>query len=307
VLIDRTHRPWLLAAGVLLALGAVSYIVYALLAVGGPSGGSVPGLIFGTIGSAMMLYAGLLGLRKKFPIWRVGRATSWMRGHLWLGTLSFPYILFHAAFRLGSGMLTRTLMVLFITVFLSGIAGAALQHFLPRLMTERLPMETIFEQIERVRKQLTEEAALLINDVVGALEGDLAKAGQAQRIMAANAGTRGNMTVASALGADDQVGVTVKNFFTSDLEPFLMHSGGGRSPLARTEKAASIFSQLRILIPKTLWPKLDDLENICEEKRQLDRQKRMHRILHGWLLVHIPASYALLLLGAVHAVVALRY
>jgi hypothetical protein len=33
----------------------------------------------------------------------------------------------------------------------------------------------------------------------------------------------------------------------------------------------------------------------------------MHKLLHGWLLVHIPASYALLLLGAIHAVVALRY
>jgi hypothetical protein len=52
---------------------------------------------------------------------------------------------------------------------------------------------------------------------------------------------------------------------------------------------------------------VDDLENICEEKRQLDQQSRLHRILHGWLLVHIPLSYALLLLGAVHAVMALKF
>jgi hypothetical protein len=277
------------------------------MVVGGPRGGTVPGLIYGSVGSAMMLYVGALGLRKKFPIVRVGRATTWMRGHLWLGTLSFPFILFHAAFRLGSGMLTRTLMVLFIIVFISGLTGAALQHFMPRMMTERLPMETIFEQIERVRQQLTEEAALLINDVVGALEGDLTQAGQAQRILAASAGTRGNMTFAAALGADDQVGVTVKTFFNTELKPFLVQSGGHGRPLSRTEQAAGMFSQLHILLPKTLWPKLDDLENICEEKRQLDQQKRMHQILHGWLLVHIPASYALLLLGAIHAVVALRY
>jgi hypothetical protein len=52
---------------------------------------------------------------------------------------------------------------------------------------------------------------------------------------------------------------------------------------------------------------LQDLEGICEEKRQLDQQRRLHRLLHGWLLFHVPASYALLLLGTVHAVVALRY
>jgi hypothetical protein len=33
----------------------------------------------------------------------------------------------------------------------------------------------------------------------------------------------------------------------------------------------------------------------------------MHHFLHGWLLVHIPLSYALLALGAIHAVFALRY
>jgi hypothetical protein len=39
----------------------------------------------------------------------------------------------------------------------------------------------------------------------------------------------------------------------------------------------------------------------------LDEQRRLHRLLHGWLLIHIPASYALLLLGVAHAVVALTY
>jgi len=37
------------------------------------------------------------------------------------------------------------------------------------------------------------------------------------------------------------------------------------------------------------------------------RQERLHRWLHGWLLLHIPLSLALILLGAVHAVMALRY
>jgi len=39
-----------------------------------------------------------------------------------------------------------------------------------------------------------------------------------------------------------------------------------------------------------------DLETICEEKRQLDQQRKYHLVLHGWLLVHIPLSYAVLLL-----------
>jgi len=52
---------------------------------------------------------------------------------------------------------------------------------------------------------------------------------------------------------------------------------------------------------------LKDLENICEEEHQLSRQARIYHWLHAWLLVHVPLSIALLVLGAVHAVMALRY
>ena len=39
----------------------------------------------------------------------------------------------------------------------------------------------------------------------------------------------------------------------------------------------------------------------------LTRQARLHKVLHVWLLVHIPLSLALLLLSFFHAVIALRY
>src|SRR6516165_2895726 len=111
MLIDSTHRPWIIATAVALVLGAGFYIPYALLSTRGPQGGSTVGIIYGSLGSAMILFAGLLGARKKVPVWRLGRGTTWMRGHLWLGLLSFPYILFHSGFSLGSAPLTRTLMV----------------------------------------------------------------------------------------------------------------------------------------------------------------------------------------------------
>jgi hypothetical protein len=68
-----------------------------------------------------------------------------------------------------------------------------------------------------------------------------------------------------------------------------------------------MFRQMRVLLPPNLHPAIDDLENICEEKRELDQQSTMHKLLHGWLLVHVPLSYAVLLLGAIHAFIALRY
>src|SRR6185437_280307 len=94
----RTHRPWFVFTAAALVICAALYSIYATRSPGGARGGTGEGLVFGIAGYALMLYAGLLGARKKFPVWRIGRAQTWMRGHLWLGLLSFPLILFHAGF-----------------------------------------------------------------------------------------------------------------------------------------------------------------------------------------------------------------
>jgi hypothetical protein len=306
VIIDRSHRVWFIGSLLALALAGLLYIPYALTTVTGTSGGSAVGLMYGSIGSAMMLFAGLLGARKKFPTWRVGRGTFWMRAHLWIGFLSFPFILLHAGFRMGGGPLTRTLMALFVVVFLSGIFGAILQHFLPQVMTQRVPMETIYEQIDRVLEQLVQEAGLITADVGAALEQEMIQAEDEEKLAPVASGGR-KAGQASAPVADERASGMVTTFFESQLKPFLMSRHSEKHALANPAEAAPLFQQLRVLVPQTLWPKFDDLENICEEKRQLERQRRLHHFLHGWLLVHIPASYALLALGAIHAVVALRF
>jgi hypothetical protein len=307
VLIDSTHRPWIIGSAVALALGTAFYIPYALFSTRGPQGGSATGIIYASIGSAMMLFAGLLGARKKVPVWRVGRGTTWMRGHLWLGLLSFPFILFHSGFSLGAAPLTRALMVLFIIVVASGIVGAVLQEYIPRVMTTRVPLETVYEQIDSVCKQLVEEANTATSELCSALGGNLEFASQEQRAEAAAAGTMGGLTFASALETDERFAGTMRSFFEVEMEPYLLQDGGRGRVLADKARTSQMFQQFRVLCPEDLWPRLNDLENICEEKRELDQQRRLHRILHGWLLFHIPASYALLLLGTFHAVIALRY
>ena len=71
--------------------------------------------------------------------------------------------------------------------------------------------------------------------------------------------------------------------------------------------ASSAFASLRTLLPAAAHAALTDLEGICSEARQLALQERLHRWLHGWLLVHIPLSLALIFLGTLHAVMALRF
>jgi len=305
--IDRTHKTWFVGSLIGLAIATAIYIPYSLRSPQGPQGGSTLGLVYGSVGSAFMVIAALLGLRKKFPIWRIGKARSWMRAHLWLGFLAFPLILLHGGFHFG-GTLTTVLMWLFIVVFVSGIFGAVLQHFMPPFVTQQLPMETIYEQIGRVRGQLADEAGRLVEEARAALSGELLLATERQRASAAAAGViSGDITVASGLEASEDLARQLQDFVSTQVVGFLKQAGAGGFALADPERARIAFQQFRIVMPENLRSSIDDLENICEEKRQLDRQARMHRLLHGWLLVHIPISYALLLLGAVHALFALRY
>jgi hypothetical protein len=91
------------------------------------------------------------------------------------------------------------------------------------------------------------------------------------------------------------------------MRPFLERPAERRLLLADSGRAQLGFSGLRTLLPARAHAIIDDLESICEEARQLQKQQRLHRWLHLWLLVHIPISLALIVLGAVHAVMSLKY
>jgi hypothetical protein len=234
----------------------------------------------------------LLGARKRVPVYRFGRAQTWMRGHLWLGLLSLPLILFHSGLRYGHG-LTAWLMTLLIVVVVSGVFGAALQHYMPRVMTREVTMETIYEEIEHVRAQLREEAGELMQQ---------ATSGQKQVAAEADAPD----SSAAAVAVVDEAG-PLRHFYEQELKPFLENPGARGSALGDAARAHNAFAQLRTLVPPPLHTAIEDLEGICEEERQLTLQSQLHVWLHGWLLLHIPLSLALILLGAIHAVMALRY
>ncbi|HEY5793239.1 MAG TPA: hypothetical protein VIS74_08065, partial [Chthoniobacterales bacterium] len=116
-------------------------------------GGTPLGLAFGAISLGIFVFAALLNLRKKIPLWRVGTVQRWLRAHIWLTLLTIPLILFHSGFHLG-GPMTTLLVFIYALVMVTGIYGLALQHLMPRLMKDRLPAETVFEQIPHIRAQL---------------------------------------------------------------------------------------------------------------------------------------------------------
>lgn len=282
MLLDAKHKPWMWTVVGLTLASAAAYVPYHVLSPNGPRGSSWPGLAWGLSAFALMVFAGLLGLRRKFPNARVGRPEAWLRAHLWLGLLAVPWSFFHAGFRFG-GALTIVLMVLLILVTLSGVFGVILQQILPRVMTGRVTMETIFEQVGHVMEQLLAEADAFMVPIVGPLV---------------------EAVVSGPTPAEG--GGPLREFYLRQVRPFL--SGAApKGPLADARRSAVAFASLRPLVPPKLQETLRDLEVVCEERRQLLTQKKLHAWLHGWLLIHVPLSYALLALGVAHAIGSLRY
>ncbi len=324
MLIDSTHKKWASATVALSAIAVVTYVPYSLFAVHGAKGGTIPGLIYGILGMALMLFVGLLSLRRKLPAWRLGRVQTWMRGHLWLGLLSFVLILCHGGFRFG-GTLTTVLMSLFIVVLVSGIVGVALQQFLPQTMTTEVPMETIYGQIANVRQLLLKEADELVATVevpaaapAKAAAGAAAPAGsaaapaavavpaKAAAVVAAPAAKVAAAAPAAGGAITEQVVKHVRDSYFKGVRPFLLDPSK-KHRLASEAEAKAFFQKVRLFAPPAVHGVIDDLENICDEERQLIEQVRFHHLMYSWLLVHVPLSFGLLVLAIVHAFIAMRY
>jgi hypothetical protein len=247
-------------------------------------GGTPFGLVLGTISLGIFVFAALLGVRKKLPFLPVGNVQRWLRGHIWLTLLTIPLILLHSGLRLGSPM-TTTLMMLYTIVMVSGIYGLILQHKLPTMMKELLPAEVVFEQIPNVRAQLCAAAEKL------------------HRSFKQQA-TSGSAVVATDVSQEE----VLAGFIERRLLPYLRAGRGERYRLGHAPEADDIFSHLKLRVDQVYRARVDEMRRWCDERRLTDTQLRMQHWLHGWLFVHVPLSFLLLLMTVWHAFVTLfRY
>jgi hypothetical protein len=300
-------------------------------------GGTPLGLIFGSISFGIFIFAGLLGLRKKIPLWRVGTVQRWLRAHIWLTLLTIPLVILHTGFRLG-GPMTTLLVTLYVIVMVSGIYGLTLQHYLPRLMNERLSTETVSEQIPFIRTQLCEaaemmrarfapiEAAKTTSPRVAPV-GDrkstpaplvTSAAGQAISAPANRTTHFGSTTriasVANAVEAaplepgDSASEAVLFDFIDRQVLPYLRAGDSNRRRLGNPRYSDDIFRMIKLRVAAEYAPYIEEIQAWCDQRRMLDVQTRLQHWLHGWLFIHVPLSYLLIFMTAWHAFVTLfRY
>ena len=307
---------------------------------GATVGGTPLGLVLGTLALGIFVFAALLGVRKKLPFLPVGNVQRWLRAHIWLTLLTIPLILLHSGFRLG-GPMTTLLMALYAVVMLSGIFGLYLQHKIPSLMKERLPAEVVYEQIPYIRAQLCAAAERLQRSFEQKAGGEIVatspvSAGAMPDVSmhavlktpsAAEKGTpaatvRGTSVSPAAIVAsggaegpiaadptiDEAAEAVLSRFIGRRLLPYLRARRGEKFRLGNAREAEEIFHHLKLRVPAAYRVRVEEMQGWCDERRLLDLQTRMQHWLHGWLLVHAPVSFLLLLVVVWHAFVTLfRY
>jgi hypothetical protein len=323
---DRRQSRWAVGTSAGAVVSLAVYIVYAVLSPNGARGGSLAGLFFAAMGTGVIVFECLLGLRKRYPASPLGRVKTWLAAHVWLGLLSFLLVLEHSGFHWGHG-LAGALMWIFAVILASGIFGVAMQNYIPKRMTELVPRETIYEQIPTVVRGLRVEADERVEFVTADLgietgveeeDTEFTRAGGVKQYFdpAQKKGAAEKLQVfidkrkaSPQIEIEESARQAVRAHYLQEIRPFLTDSPAATSLrlLGSRELVAAYFNHLRTIMPVAAHDVLRDLEEISEERRQLLVQRRLHLWMHTWLLVHVPLSFAFLVLTAVHAVLSLRY
>ena len=273
MLLDRRQRGWIIFTFAAAGLAVAGR----LCAPDDTTGGSQVGLWFALAGGVCLVLVALLAVVRRLPgcVW-LGPRQTWLRIHLWFGTLGGVLIVCHTGWHLG-GPFEWVLYGLFLLTLATGYLGWAVQHFLPGRLTGDVACEVPYDQIPHLVDELVRRADLL-----------------AKKIQAA---TLPEPTLAA-----------LNRFHEELVRPFLVRAQSWPAGLASAGKVDEVFDKVLARVgADPVAGELAELRTYCQERRALASQERGMFWLHAWLYVHVPLSVAMLVLMLVHAGMTLYY
>ena len=273
-------RRWRLVALLLLVAALVPFALERWRDGAFQHGGSPLGFTYGVAAAALVLLLAAFGLRKRAYRSRLGSLEGWLGSHVWLGLLVAVVAILHSGLRFEDTVAVAVLLVL-LAVVASGLVGAYLYQVVPHRLTtveSDQALEEISGELNRIAAAMARLASgrsALFRRIHDRL---LAEArpgfGAGWRLVfagdAAGGGRRGNR------GA----------------------GGDGLEALLGAVEEAEREELRRLLV-------------LARQHRELHRglvvQQRYRNLLAAWLFVHVPLTFALLALLAVHVVGALYF
>jgi hypothetical protein len=219
----------------------------------------------------LMLYLTLFNVRKKFPFLPLVSARAWLQVHAYVGLITAVVFLMHIQWRIPDGQMESLLALLFVAVTVSGILGWWISRAIPARMTA-VGGEVPFEEIPVARLALKKKAEALIVQII-----PTAKASTLAEFYAGR----------------------LADFFSGPAN-FQAHLFGSRRPLNRL--LGQMAEVNRFLGPEEKKG-LEQLTMLVRQKDALDFHRASQIVLKGWLFIHIPLTYGLLVFSAAHVIV----
>lgn len=238
-----------------------------------PNGGSWYGYFLGTVGFGLIIWLSWLGVRKRKMTEGHWSLKAWTSAHVYLGLSLLVIGTLHTGFQLGWNVHTLA-WVLMVIVIISGIYGVAAYATLPsRLSATRKEMtrSQMVEALDAINRQLEQAAQPLdryhANQVVSALQ-------------------------------QDPFGASVITRLT------------GSYKKCATSKALEELSDLNAAKKDQLGPEakvISLLQKRAVQLSQIRKHMRVKALLEIWLLIHVPATAALIATLIAHVISVFYY
>jgi len=219
----------------------------------------------------LMLYLTLYNSRKKLPFLPLVSSRAWLQLHIYLGLFTGLVFLMHMRWHWPQGWFEMLLALLFVGVTLSGVFGWWLSRTLPKRLTTA-GGEVPFERIPVIRRSLQLQAEKLV--VAG--------------VVPANSSTLADFYAAR-----------LADFFSRPAN-IQSHLVGSRRPL---NYLLGQMAEVDRFINASEKKTVAELTELVRQKDMLDFHRSAQLVMKGWLFVHIPLTYGLLVFSVAHVVI----
>ena len=225
------------------------------------------------LGSLLLL--GLLGVRRRIPVLRLGSVSTWTQIHIYTGLFAAAVYVIHVPAIIAGGVFECGLSIIFLLVSISGVYGVYASRTLPRRLTA-VGEPYRFDRVAWHRGQIAQLAEDLLEEL------------------------------------KEQSGVHVLGrFYLSFLEPFF-HS---RPTMAyvfaptgvRRRRLISGLTELDRYLEADSRSTAGRLAALVRRRDDLDYQFALQLRLRMWLVVHGSFSIILIIGAALHAITAWRF
>ena len=217
----------------------------------------------------------LLHLKNKGLFTLPGSLAMWSSIHIYTGFFVVGAFVIHTSGSLPDTRLEWILWLLFVIVAVSGLVGTYLSRSIPDRL-EQDGARVSLDSMPAVRSALAQRASTLL----------LLSSGQSSFKL-----------------FKDLYDVTLQDFFKAPRNAFA-HLRGSNRPL---KKLMFELDALETNLDREGHDLLTDLKGLVDSKNRLDFKFAHETALRIWLFVHVPATYALVVLSVLHALTAYAY